>query len=551
MENNKQNDTTSETEKRSKKSRFAKLWRLLIVFVLVVAISTGIIITAVVNNKDEERENEQITSGDHFIGDTSVSGQLNIRLLKLGFGDAWLNNVIDDFEEAYPNVTVKKTDTEERQVIFGELISSAPKNDLYFTEHLLFDYAPEYLEPIDEVYSYKWEDEDRSIMEKMIPSIANTYKLGDGHYYNMSSYVSWFGLTYNADYISDEEIPNTTEELKTLCGNLKTNSVTPIIFTGQAGVEYWNQMYCTWFAQYEGKKGFDAMQLGQIVDETGALKYDPSALYLPGAKESMQVCEDLLWYSNGYIDKMSVGYQYMHAQKKMLDGDGVAMMVNGAWLMNEMSDLYPDGLDFDLRPMKTPIISSIINKCATIANDAELSALVDAIDAGSMSLTGTGYDVNQADYNKVAEARGLCYIGGEGANVSIPKKAQNKGLAKLFLKFLYRDSSIKAHAAGDAACILPVTGMELDKELQGKDAFRKETVQILQKSDYVYINFKDYIFSPYIKKTGSSIEQQFGSAAVADRERAEKTYQKQVEKYTANNYSQYYDTLRLNGIIIE
>lgn len=548
MENNKQNGTTNETGNGAQKSRFAKLWRLIIVFVLIVSIVTGIIVVAVINNTEDERQGEQITSGDHFIGDTSVSGQLNIRLLKLGFGDKWLNNVIKDFKEAYPNVTVKKSDTEERTVIFGEIISSSPRDDLYFNEHLLWDYTEGYLEPIDEVYSYQWQDEERSVKDKLLPSIANTYNV-NGHYYNISSYVSWYGITYNADYIADEEVPNTTEELKALCGELKSNSVTPIIFSGQAGLNYWNQMYCTWFAQYEGKKAFDAMQLGQIVNADGTLSYDPSALYLLGAKESMQVCEDLLWYNNGYVDKMSVGYQYMHAQKKYLDGENVAMMVNGAWLLNEMSELYPDGLSFDLRPMKTPIISSIINKCTTIENDAELSALIDAIDAGNTSLTGEGYDVNQADYDKVAEARNLCYIGGEGANVCIPKAAKNKELAKLFLKFMYRDSSIKSHAAGDAACILPVTGFELDKSLTKSHIFRKECIQQLQSSEYLYLNFKDYIFNPYITKVGSNIEQQFASASTQDRERAAKSYQNQVDKYTQNNSKAYYDVLELEGII--
>lgn len=546
---NKTNNTNNTAETSTNKSRLAKLWRLIIVFVLVIAIATGIIVTVVVNNKDDGRRGEQITSGDHFVGDTTVSGDLNIRLLKLGFGDKWLKNIIADFEEAYPNVTVNKKDTEERQVMFGEIISAAPKYDLYFNEHILFDYMEDYLEPIDEVYSYKWQDEDKSVVEKMETNIADFWKL-DGHYYSMPSYISWYGITYNADYIADEQIPNTTEELKALCTELKSNSITPIIFTGQDGVNYWNQMYCTWFAQYEGRKAFDAMQVGQIIDETGALKYDPSALYLLGAKESMQVCEDLLWYNNNYIDKMSVGYQYMHAQKKFLDGENCAMMVNGAWLMNEMTDLYPDGLSFDLRPMKTPIISSIINKCTTIADDAELSALVDAIDAGNTSLTGEGYDVSQADYDKVTEARNMNYIGGEVANACIPKAAKNKELAKLFLKFMYRDTSIKAHAASDSAAILPVTGYELDKELTGKDVFRKESIKILQNSSYLHLNFKDYMFQPYITKTGSNIEQQFGSASSTDRERAEKSYQNQISKYTANNSSAYYSVLDLNGIKI-
>ena len=100
-----------------------------------------------------------------------------------------------------------------------------------------------------------------------------------------------------------------------------------------------------------------------------------------------------------------------------------------------------------IKMMKTPIICSIIEKCTTIENDAELSALVKAIDAGSKSLTGTGYDVNQKDFDKISEARSIvCSVG--PAQSVIPAYAKGKEIAIDFLRFMATDRGIVEYAKG-------------------------------------------------------------------------------------------------------
>ena len=86
--------------------------------------------------------------------------------------------------------------------------------------------------------------------------------------------------------------------------------------------------------------------------------------------------------------------------------------------------------------IKMPIISSIVN---TLENknmtDAELSAVIDAIDAGETSYPG----VSQKDFDRLVEARRMVYSATFDHCIGVPAKAKNKELAKEFLKFMASD----------------------------------------------------------------------------------------------------------------
>jgi hypothetical protein len=69
-----------------------------------------------------------------------------------------------------------------------------------------------------------------------------------------------------------------------------------------------------------------------------------------------------------------------------------------------------------------------------VENDIELRALVRAIDNGNTELTGEGYSVTQADYNRVKEAR--CIVTTRySSGARIPSYAAAKEVAIDFLRF--------------------------------------------------------------------------------------------------------------------
>ena len=475
-----------------------------------------------------------------------LSGSLNIRVWDGGFGYQWLDNVIVEFNKRYPDVDIEVYDSTERQQVLGDAIGKGNQYDLIFSELILTDYAQECLEPIDDVYQYTNKGEESSVADKIMP-IYIDYLKNKGHYYSIPSYVGAYGIVYNGDYIYDEEIPVTTDELKALCDDLRS-SIKPFIFSGESGTNYWDYLYSTWYAQYEGRDEYTAALSGQVKDENGVYQFDPRSTYLDGGLKAMQVCEDLLWYENNNIVTSSTGLQFIIAQRDFLKGQA-AMMYNGSWLFNEMQLMFPDGPEADFKMMKVPVISAIREKCTTIADDAELAALVRAIDAGESALTGTGYSVNEADYITISEARNFFYAGSEGANVVVPINARNKQLAKRFLSFMYSDEAIKAHALAKAGNILPVK--DFDVKITTDNTFAETSYNILLNNEVFFNNPVIAVPATCADPLSGGIEKQFGSQNSNDRTRAIDSFNAKKNLWTANNNEKFWNTLLAMGYIKE
>ena len=478
-----------------------------------------------------------------------LSGSINIRVWEGGYGVNWLDQVIGAFNAKYPDVKIGVSESVERQQVFGDITGKSEKYDIIFSENNVAEYSEDCLSQIDDLYAFTTKGESRTVAEKLNPVYTELLQY-KGHYYQIPSYVGAYGLVYNNDFISDDEVPVTTDELKALCQNLKNMSLTPIIFSGDSGVDYWNFAYCTWFAQYEGRTAYRAALNGSIIGENGEQKIDPSSAYLTGGLKAMQVCEDLLWFENGYIYAPSTGTSFIEAQRYFLQGQQ-AMMYNGSWMFNEMQTMFPDGADYDFKMMKMPVISAIKEKCSTIENDAELSALVHAIDNGETALKGTGYEVSEADYAKVKEARSFYYAGGENANAVVPINARNKELAKRFLAFMYSDEGIKAHASAHAGNVLPVQGVDFGNALDTDDPFLSTAYEIMGAKE-VFFNDLVKAVDPYCtdSKQGT-IEKQFGSQSPSDRVRAAVSYNAKKDLWTANDNAKFWNELIAKGVISE
>jgi hypothetical protein len=151
----------------------------------------------------------------------------------------------------------------------------------------------------------------------------------------------------------------------------------------------------------------------------------------------------------------------MAAQTSFLDGK-YAFHVNGDWFDNEMYEIgqaiINEGGDISgIKMMKTPIVSSIIDRpeCQTIENDAELSALITAIDNGSTALVGDGYSVSQAAYDKIKEARSIVFSIGANLDAIIPSYAKGKDVAVDFLRFMATDLGLETYLEATYGASLP------------------------------------------------------------------------------------------------
>ncbi|PWM49357.1 MAG: hypothetical protein DBX39_04950 [Bacillota bacterium] len=515
-------------------------------FVFVLAMLMMFSVAACTSRGAQDREDENLDGAD-----TEITGTLNIRFFEGGFGDVWLRSVVSGFNKKYPNISVEIYPTTERLVLMAEITGQNTNYDLYFSEIDLSDYTDK-LMALDDIYAYKWEGEEKTIGEKITPSVSSIYARRDGHYYNLPSYVGAYGMAYNTNYVSEEDIPVTTEDLKDLCKTLRNNNITPIIFSGGVDEKYYDFMYYQLYAQYEGLDSYNAAQDGQIINAQGEKVFDISSTYQQGALEAAQVLEDLLWYDNNNIVKTSTALNFGEAQVQFLSDESAAMMFNGSWLMNEMAG-FVDEESFSM--FRIPVISAIRDKCTTISDDDELAALIRAIDAGQTELSGDGYDVNQSDFDRVKEARNFCYLGSEGSNACIIDSDEiNSGLAKLFLKYLYSEQGIRDFTLSQCGAVLPIDGVDCVEMIESTGVtlsdFYIKAYEMLSLNKFCNKQLAAIKMS-CVDETAQCFERQFGSQNAKDRTRAAVSFEARKTKYTADGGQEYWDALYTAGLITE
>lgn len=362
----------------------------------------------------------------------NTPADIEIIYWEAGYGRAFMDNLIEAFEEKYPhyNVTLEATASS------GFTGSKLSLGEEYNTTDIMMDVishdsVKDYALELTDIYNYKNSGESKTIAQKLGVT-SEHIKYDDGKYYYMPHVGGLIGIAYNADIIngSDYVVPKTTNELIQLASDLqKAGKKSFIHFTGGG---YWMDILRCWAGQYETQAGMIDIGLNPT---KAKLTSKDSGMY-----QATKVMEALIG-NQSYLYSGSNTLAFTDAQTYFLEGKAV-MMANGAWLENEMVENYEPG-EKNFSMMKAPVISSIINKCTTIENDTELSALVEAIDFGLTDLEGAAYSVNQEDFDRVKEARSLLTYNALGHAMCIPSYSNAIEASKEFLKFYYSDEGIK------------------------------------------------------------------------------------------------------------
>lgn len=380
-------------------------------------------------------------------GGNTKGKTLTIICYEAGFGTLWLDEMAKAFETAYDcKVTVK------RSYINGELIALLNDNSLNDDVVMALgsmDAAQDrgLLVDLSDVYSAIPEGEDVAIKDKMVQSIYDKLLTDDSKIYQMNWANSVSSIVLNKTVLDrifpdGYKVPNTTDELIAFADAIKAEGVYP--FSLCSSISYWDYAHWTWWAQYDGYEKYTDYYYGIYHTEDGQRVKDTEGKVLDnqGRLEAVKVAEQLLKKTNGYVHKYADSMTWQESQIAFVgqgyagqDMTECAMMVNGDWLQNEVQS-YLIQKNQELVMIKMPIISSIVD---TLENknmtDAELSAVIDAIDAGATSYPG----VSEKDFARLVEARRMVYSATFDHCVGIPAKAKNKDLAKEFLKFMASD----------------------------------------------------------------------------------------------------------------
>lgn len=465
---------------------------------------------------------------------------LEIYAYDVGYGVQWCHDMVALFKEQewvkekYPELYVSVSSNDLGS--YATTRFSSPRNntiDLFFSligrSHAGKDSSGKYkLENLTEsVYNSLVPGEEITVKDKMFDSFVESMEYVDPNddegkieFY----YTPWAGgntgIIYNVGILEQFgiSVPNTTNELIAACDTIMENkgknngkyNLGYSFMQSKEATNYFDYLFPVWWAQYEGVDGYYNFYNG--IDRNTISK---NIFKQTGRLSSLKVLEQILDYDNGYLSPKTFTTEFMPAQTMVMQGASV-FHVNGDWFDDEMwelrEDMIKDGDEVaELKMMKTPIVSDIIEKCPSIENDAELSALVTAIDAKSTALSGTGYEVEQADYNRVKAAREVTYSNGPAHTSVIPSYATGKAVAIDFLRFMATDIALDSYVKSTHGAHLPY---EYNVKEKNPELYASLSEMQQEKFNYFYSDFYNVSVLPSI--TSYSLVYYGGVGAFAD-----------------------------------
>ena len=459
---------------------------------------------------------------------------LEVHIWKAGYGTEFLSDLLDAFKNQdwvkskYPKLQIPEPTADENKSTYTTKLDSPSSNtvDLFLTASLS-NYTGkdasgyEYMADLTEtVFNTPVPGEGTlTVKNKMLPTYLDSiwhYEKGqDSNSPNVpfKSYVyPWAsgmdGFLYNADYLEalEQEVPLTTRQFLDLCEQIAVDEPLPYnkeaekdgggdysIMTDSSG-NYLAYLYPIWWGQYEGMKEyynfFNGVHNGRISAEVFRQK---GKLYtLTFMEELLKWNEDPVNHKeNGYLFQKRNAYNYQAAQSKFLQGYGL-FYANGDWFAKEMAETRAEikteyQKDYNIRMMRTPIISEIIFQTPSIMSDEaydeyayndktgewegdwyiddeseqRLRAVIRAIDAGYATVQEANQanfsdylgSVEQEDYEIIMEARGIVHAIGPLHQAAVPSYAKGKEIAFDFLRFMATDvaQDIYMRATGGAS----------------------------------------------------------------------------------------------------
>ena len=491
---------------------------------------------------------------------------LEIFIENFGYGVEWLDAEIalfkqqDWVKEKYPNLNIPKPayNTESGWAANRIMSKDANTTDLFFSVAPASGYynkvdnsGTPYFEDLTSLYESTVPEEEVTLKDKMLDDLVEMQHIekfdGGKTYYAVPWVDGWMGILYNKTLVdeylgADYQLPRTTNEFLQMTTDIKAakipsyNGKTATPFISSSKVSYWTEILVTWWAQYEGEQGYENFWNG--VDNFG--NRSSSIFSQKGRLRALEALESLIGVDAGNNHAEVNTLEFTYAQAKFLLGEGI-MMPNGDWFQNEMSGSSANNR-YELTFMKTPVISSIIEKCQSVKDDATLAKVVTAIDEGKSyeETAAIVAGLQKADYNKIYEARKIIYKI-KGHEAFIPSYATAKGLAKDFLLFLATDKACEKFIESSNGCGVPYKydimneNVDLYNSLptmhKDRISIMNDAIKLMPLNSFRLVNYGGL---SYFVKT-SMLDVAFTAKNKDDRKTAAQIWQEDIDFYTNSN----------------
>lgn len=326
-------------------------------------------------------------------------------------------------------------------------------------------------------YAY---DEDGTItIKEKLGEAADVNEIA-GKYYQVPVHSGHTGIAYNKVYLDaifgkdSYSLPVTSQELIEFCDRVSEKGGWSFVYTNATEAEYAIWLRDIWTAQYLGYDKYSDYFNITYTDGSGEKKkaqtYDELADSMKDARVSaLTPLTKLMKYTGdtGYVPESAGSMTFKQAQAyfcgysaqedvKVVNGKkGAAFMVNGDWLWGEI-EKYEKAVELDVRFMRTPVNSSVIDRCNSVKTEAQLRECIAYIDSVIDGTQGTkpAY-LSDEDYAYLYEARRMVWSTHGQQIATIPVNCQNAELSKKFLQYLASDAACAIYSSALKGLVSP------------------------------------------------------------------------------------------------
>ena len=369
----------------------------------------------------QQEEQQKKADGNKDVGNNEATGkigdekqfankELNIAVFEGGFGKAYWEEIVKRFEADYPGVKVNMTSNPKiMDVIKPQLVAGNPPDFIYVPlsdnsktiDAMIRDKA---LLDMTDVFESKALDKDVLLKDVMIDGILDYAKPhDDGKIYYAPFNLATLGIWYNQALFESKgwEVPATWDQFFALGETAKQENRS--LFTYQGIYPSYNEIIA--IPSIASAGGMDAIK--------NVMNYEENAFKSDAVKKTFDVFNTIA--QKGYLMPGTVALNHAQAQTEFLKGKAL-FIPNGNWFESEMKDA-PREEGFKFGFMAPPVFQE-----------------------GDQRYAYTSFD-----------------------GLFIPLKAKNPELAKAFIKYQFKDDSVKLNAEKSSGIAAVKNGAEMAK----------------------------------------------------------------------------------------
>ncbi|NUR06321.1 MAG: extracellular solute-binding protein [Nocardioidaceae bacterium] len=274
--------------------------------------------------------------------DVAKAGKVTLRVWDQevrGGQNAQMTKLNQQFMDAYPNVTIKRTSksftdlkTTLKLALSGDTAPDVVEVNQGYPDMVSFVKAG-YLQPLDSYASvYKWADRYPSSLLDLNRVSDDASHFGEGKLYGLSQMGEFVGVYYNKTKLKQLGIapPTTWDEFTTALAKAKQGGQVPIQF---GNLDKWPAIH-TFGVIQDQLAGKDEVR-NLVFGKGGASWTDPKTV------EAAKTLQD--WAKRGYFPSGVNGVGYDDSTKQFGQGKGV-FLVTGTWAAADLKGPMGDAL---------------------------------------------------------------------------------------------------------------------------------------------------------------------------------------------------------------